>query len=162
MPLVLRRATVADAREIATHRALMFHEMGQLPEAAMPALVAHSEALLEPMLATGEYVGWLAVAADAPQAVAGGAGAQRRQALPHPDGAGGVAEGRHAIILNVWTEPRWRRQGVALHLMEAVLAWAREERLDRLVLHASDAGRPLYERLGFVRTNEMRYAHPLR
>ncbi|MBP9201714.1 MAG: GNAT family N-acetyltransferase [Gemmatimonadales bacterium] len=162
MSLLLRQATVADAREIATHRALMFHEMGQLPEAAMPALVADTEALLEPMLATGEYVGWLAAPADDPHAVAGGAGAQRRQVLPHPDGAGGVAEGQHAIVLNVWTEPRWRRQGVAVRLMEAVLAWAREEQLDRLVLHASDAGRPLYERLGFVRTNEMRYTHPLR
>ena len=162
MSLLLRQATVADAREIATHRALMFHEMGQLPEASMPALVAHAEALLEPMLATGEYVGWLAAPADAPQAIAGGAGAQRRQVLPHPDGTGGVAEGRHAIVLNVWTEPRWRRQGVAESLMEAVIAWARAERLDRLVLHASEAGRPLYERLGFVRTNEMRYTHPLR
>lgn len=162
MPLRIRQATVADAREIATHRALMFHEMGQLPEASMPALVAHAEALLEPMLATGEYVGWLAAPADAPQAIAGGAGAQRRQVLPHPDGTGGVAEGRHAIVLNVWTEPRWRRQGVAESLMEAVIAWARAERLDRLVLHASEAGRPLYERLGFVRTNEMRYTHPLR
>jgi GNAT superfamily N-acetyltransferase len=77
-------------------------------------------------------------------------------------GRAGVAEGRHAIVLNVWTEPRWRRQGVAESLMEAVLGWARAERLDRLVLHASEAGRPLYERLGFVRTNEMRYTHPLR
>ena len=162
MPLLIRQATAADAREIATHRALMFHEMGQLPEAGMPAMVAQTEALLEPMLATGEYVGWLVAPGDAPQAIAGGAGVQQRQALPHPDGAGGIAEGRHAIVLNVWTEPRWRRQGVAERLMQAVLAWAREERLDRLVLHASEAGRPLYERLGFVQTNEMRYTRPLR
>jgi hypothetical protein len=29
---------------------------------------------------------------------------------------------------------------------------------DRVLLHASDAGRPLYESLGFVPTNEMRYS----
>jgi hypothetical protein len=31
----------------------------------------------------------------------------------------------------------------------------------RLVLHASDDGRALYESLGFVATNEMRYAGAL-
>lgn len=41
--------------------------------------------------------------------------------------------------------------------MRHILDWARQERLDRLVLHASDDGRPLYERLGFAATNEMRY-----
>jgi uncharacterized protein (DUF1330 family) len=46
--------------------------------------------------------------------------------------------------------------------MQHVLAWARHERLDRLVLHASAEGRRLYEGLGFVATNEMRFAGDLR
>ena len=46
---------------------------------------------------------------------------------------------------------------LARGLDDHVLRWAEEERLDRLVLHASDQGRALYERLGFVATNEMRY-----
>jgi hypothetical protein len=46
-------------------------------------------------------------------------------------------------------------------LMRRVLEWAAEERLDRLVLHASLEGRALYERLGFVATNEMRFAGSL-
>ena len=32
-----------------------------------------------------------------------------------------------------------------------------EKMLDRLVLHASDEGRLVYERLGFIQTNEMRF-----
>jgi GNAT superfamily N-acetyltransferase len=69
-----------------------------------------------------------------------------------------VAAGRHGIVVNVFTESAWRRRGVAELLMREVLAWAREQRLDRLVLHASADGRRLYERLGFVATNEMRFA----
>ena len=45
--------------------------------------------------------------------------------------------------------------------MRHVLDWSREQRLDRLVLHASAEGRRLYERLGFVATNEMRFAGDL-
>ena len=84
-----------------------------------------------------------------------------RRVLPHPaeysDGEIGIAEGRHAIIVNVFTEPGWRRRGVAQLLLEQLIAWARTERLDRLVLHASDEGRALYEKMGFIRTNEMRF-----
>jgi len=36
--------------------------------------------------------------------------------------------------------------------------WSREQRLDRLVLHASDKGRALCERLGVIATNEMKFA----
>jgi hypothetical protein len=45
--------------------------------------------------------------------------------------------------------------------MREVLEWARAERIESLVLHAAPDGRPLYEQLGFVATNEMRYTGPL-
>jgi len=159
-PFRVRKATAADAPVIARHRARMFQDMGQLPPDVFDSLLIAAEMRLRDALAAGEYVGWLAMGADG-DAVVGGAGAQRRLVLPHPsrlpDGAVAVAEGRHAIVLNVYTEPAWRRRGVAEELMRHVLRWAEEERLDRLVLHASDQGRALYERLGFVATNEMRY-----
>lgn len=59
-----------------------------------------------------------------------------RPATPGPNGDVAVAAGRHAIVLNVFTEPDWRRQGVAELLMRRILEWAVEVRLDRLVLHA--------------------------
>jgi hypothetical protein len=43
-------------------------------------------------------------------------------------------------------------------LIQRIIAWSREQRLDRLVLHASDEGRALYERLSFIATNEMKFA----
>lgn len=135
--------------------------MGQLPPEAFEPLHVAAEAYLADAIARGEYVGWLGAPADRPEVVVAGGGVQRRQVLPHPvalaDGTVRIAAGRHAIVLNVYTEPAWRRRGVGELLMREVLAWARAERLDRLVLHASDAGRALYQRLGFVATNEMRF-----
>jgi hypothetical protein len=45
--------------------------------------------------------------------------------------------------------------------MQTLIGWAGDAGLHTLVLHASDAGRPLYERLGFKATNEMRYSGTL-
>jgi GNAT superfamily N-acetyltransferase len=163
-PIQIRPATPEDAPVIARHRAGMFRDMGQVTPEAYDALVVVAESRLRETLASGEYVAWLALAPE-DDAVIGGAGAQRRLAFPHPhrfeDGTVGVSEGRHAIVLNVYTEPAWRRRGVAEALMRQVIRWAESERLDRLVLHASDEGRPLYQRLGFAATNEMRFQGPL-
>jgi hypothetical protein len=69
--------------------------------------VAAAKALGE-MIARDEYIGWLASPAAPPGPHRGGAGVQRRRALPHPvAGAAAIriAESRHAIVLNVYTEP---------------------------------------------------------
>jgi GNAT superfamily N-acetyltransferase len=157
----VRLATPRDADVIAWHRARMFQDMGQLPPDLFEALRSSARERLVVALGTGEYVGWLASARASPEEVVAGAGVQVRQVFPHPrrrgDGKVVVADGRHAIVLNVFTEPPWRRQGLAELLMRHVLEWARREKLDRLVLHASVEGRPLYDRLGFVPTNEMRF-----
>jgi GNAT superfamily N-acetyltransferase len=158
----IRLASLADVDAIAEHRARMFDEMGQVPPDTFETLRAKSRERLRVFLERGEYVGWLAMPRQHPDIIAGGAGIQLRDVLPHPlsrkNQGNGVAEGRHAIIINVFAEPEWRHQGVAMLLLERIIQWARTERLDRLVLHASKAGRPLYERLGFVDTNEMRFA----
>ena len=157
----IRLATVADAEIIARHRVRMFHEMGLVPEHLFESYRTECEARLREMLETSEYIGWLASPNERPDQIVTGVDVQLRSVLPHPvEGTGGeigIAAGRHAIIINVFTEPEWRRRGIAKLLMEQIIAWARTERLDRLVLHASDEGRALYDHMGFVPTNEMRF-----
>src|SRR5207249_2498399 len=95
------------------------------------------------------------------QEVIAGAGVIIREVPPfpirHKNGEITIAEGRQGLIVNVFTEPDWRRRGLAQLLMEQIIAWSREQRLDGLVLHASDDGRVLYEKLGFVPTTEMSF-----
>jgi GNAT superfamily N-acetyltransferase len=164
-PFRIRPATIADAAVIGRHRARMFQDMGELPPPAFDPLRAAAERVLTGALARGEYVGWLLTPEGEPGRVVAGAGVQLRDALPHPVDLGGgevgVAAGHHGIVLNVFTEHAWRRRGLAELLMRHVVEWAREQRLDRLVLHASEEGRALYERLGFVATNEMRFSGSL-
>jgi GNAT superfamily N-acetyltransferase len=147
----IRLATREDLEAIAEHRARMFQEMGEILPDTFEILREKSRERLRHLLTRGEYIGWLAPPARNPEVIAGGAGVQLREVLPHPKEGNKIAEGRHAIIINVFTEPDWRRQGVAVRLLQTIIAWARAEQLDCLVLHASEAGRSLYARLGFCR-----------
>jgi ribosomal protein S18 acetylase RimI-like enzyme len=49
--------------------------------------------------------------------------------------------------------PRAQRQGVGLALMRHLLAWLDKQRVPSVLLDASPAGQPLYEKLGFVAYN---------
>lgn len=75
--------------------------------------------------------------------------------------AGLWLQGRQGIIVNVFTEPQWRKRGVAGLLIKEITIWSKNEQINRLILHASDEGRSVYERLGFVASNEMRFAGDL-
>ena len=63
---------------------------------------------------------------------------------------------RKASILNVYTYPEYRRQGVARQIMQTMIEWCRSEGFVQVDLHASKSGKPLYEALGFQPTTEMR------
>ena len=155
----VRVATVADAAILARHRAEMFRDMGQLTAHNEHELTTASESFFRETLASGEYVAWLAVTSDAAARVIAGAGIWLRPMLPRP-AADGIIEGREALIANVYTEPGWRRRGLAALLMRHALDYTRDHHIARVLLHASSDGRPLYESMGFVSTNEMRLDPP--
>jgi GNAT superfamily N-acetyltransferase len=113
------------------------------------------------MFAEEKYVGWLASPQDQPEKIVAGAGVQLRDVPPHPmpdaNGKIDIVGGQQAIIQNVYTQSDWRRRGLAALLIKRILDWTDEQGIDSVVLHASDAGRAVYERLGFLATNEMRF-----
>ena len=58
--------------------------------------------------------------------------------------------------MNVYVHPDQRGKGVARLLLERVLDECAARGVTQVSLHASEAGRPLYEKLGFKPTNEMK------
>jgi ribosomal protein S18 acetylase RimI-like enzyme len=153
----IREATVADVALLARHRAGMFRDMGRLNPAWEASLVRETADYLRDALPRGEYLGWVAESVSPSPEPVGGGGVQLRPILPRPRPSGeGIELGPEAIILNVYVEPEWRRRGVGEALMRSILSALAERKVTRIVLHASDDGRRLYERMGFVPTNEMR------
>jgi GNAT superfamily N-acetyltransferase len=146
----IRRATVADAEVIAHHRVAMFRDMGMVADDEVAPLHAAAHAYLTPALASGEYLGWVVDAHG--QLIAGG-GMLIRRLPPRPGSPHTDAE---AYVLNVYTEPEYRRRGLARRLMEVIVDWCAANAIARVSLHASDDGRGLYLTMGFSPTNEMR------
>jgi len=157
----IRRATAQDADTISWHRARMFQDMGDVAGEAFEILRAEARVRLKQWINTGNYFGWLATPADEPQIIVAGAGVQLQKILPRPLNLSTIGEGRQGTIVNVFTEPEWRRRGIARLLIKQIIAWSEHEQIDRLILHASEEGRSIYQKLGFIAGNEMRFVADL-
>ncbi|MGZ4731138.1 MAG: GNAT family N-acetyltransferase [Terriglobales bacterium] len=147
--VLIRQATPDDISALLRHRQGMYEDMGYNDPAALSAMVSTCRPYLAAALANGTLRGWLACAGE--QIVAGGV-VLISPWPSHPyDG-----QCRRATILNMYTDPPFRRQGIARRIMQTMIDWCRKEGFVRVDLHASEKGRPLYESLGFEPTNEMR------
>jgi GNAT superfamily N-acetyltransferase len=148
--IAFRQVGVADAGTIATHRYAMFRDMGYRDEAALDSMRKKFLPWVEQKLKSGDYLGWLAVAEN--NLVVAGAGLWLMDWPSHMLGS----SARRGNILNVYTEPEFRRRGLAASLIQSALQWCKANGIDVVILHASAEGRALYERLGFQAGNEMR------
>lgn len=147
--LETRMATAGDAEVITYQRRQMFVDAGRTDFEVLDEMSLHFKPWVERMIGEGKYFGWLAFEGER---VAAGVGMLLLDWPPHfldP------ASEQRAYLLNVYVEPDFRRRKLASHLTELALAEAHRLEIKVVSLHATDAGRKVYEQLGFQDTNEM-------
>lgn len=149
----IRAATPADAETITHHRAAMFRDMAHRTEAERAEMSTRFLPWVRAQLEAGTYLGFLAVTPGAGgEQITAGAGLRFIDWPPSP----GFPDAQRAHLLNVFTEPAHRQQGLARLLVQRCLDECRAHGVHNVGLHASDQGRPVYAALGFQGTNEMR------
>ena len=146
--LTTRMANGADAELIAQQRLRMFADAGRGDDITLQTMAENFVAWVRPRLLDGSYVGWLVE--DEGHAIAG-AGLWLMEFPPHWMDA----EPCRAYLLNFYTAPEYRGQGIAPRLLKLAKddAWGRGIKV--ISLHASKFGKPIYARDGFVQTDEM-------
>jgi GNAT superfamily N-acetyltransferase len=98
-----------------------------------------------------KFLAWLVE--DRAGRLAGSGGLWLMPSQPRP---GLLGRGEIPYILSMYTEPEFRRRGVASRIVREMVRWSKAHRYGRVLLHASRYGRPVYERLGFESSSEMR------
>lgn len=150
MGIIIRAADLNDLKHILHHRTTMFEEMGFRDPGVLRQVEGSSREYFSRALNNGTYRAWLAEGSE--EGVVAGGG------IVIADWPGYPGEGlaKRAWILNMYTEPQARGRGIAKRLLNVILDWCRANGFRTVSLHASPAGRPLYESAGFQPTNEMR------
>jgi len=69
--------------------------------------------------------------------------------------APGRTAGDEPYLLSMYTEPEFRKNGLASRIVREAMKWAKSKGYQRMRLHASPMGKKLYAELGWERTMEM-------
>ena len=66
----------------------------------------------------------------------------------------GHPTGKRAHLMNVYTNRQYRRQGIAYHMVNMLIDEAKERGVTEISLDATQSGRALYQKCGFVDSKE--------
>jgi ribosomal protein S18 acetylase RimI-like enzyme len=101
-----------------------------------------------------ETLAYKAFIAEIKGEIVGSAGCQLFAGLyPH---ALNEQQRKYGYIWGVFVESEYRQQGIAQRLTQMAIAHLQSLNCTSVILHASPAGKPLYSKLGFKASNEMR------
>ena len=62
--------------------------------------------------------------------------------------------GNKANIMNMYTKPEYRRKGIAYKTLDMLIKDIKSKGISAISLEATEMGRPLYEKYGFVKMND--------
>ena len=143
-----KKATIADIDELVRTRIIVLRAANKLSNDVDMSLVEkESYEYYKSALETGEHIAYLVYDNET---FIGAGGVSFYQVMPTYHNP----TGKKAYIMNVYTAPGYRRQGIAFHTLDLLVKDAKEQDMLQIALEATDMGRPLYERYGFVKMED--------
>ena len=148
MAVSVRIATADEADLVASLRVEFIEEN---EGCALPAEFAEAtQRWMRELTARGTMQSWIARDGD----VAIGIVTVRiRDTSPRLDDLAG----KEPYVHNLYVRAGYRSGGVGRKLMQALIDWCRKSGYSRVALRATEMGRPLYQKLGFVSDPTMVY-----
>ena len=144
MDLNYKKATIADIDLLVKTRIEVLRAANGLADDTDMTEVEHrSYAYYRKALQDNTHTAYLAFDGDR---FAGAGGISYYQVMPtfhNPSG-------NKAYIMNMYTRPEYRRQGIARLMLDILISDAKARGIRFITLEATQAGRPLYINAGFV------------
>jgi GNAT superfamily N-acetyltransferase len=148
--LIVRPATLRDLDTLVQQRRAMWTDLGLRDPARHHKADKTYRRWAKTRMRNHQLMGWLVE--NGTGAIAGGGCLWLQPIQPNPK----RTKTLQPCLLSMYTDPDFRRQGVASKIVDKAVEWSRNHGYERLMLHASEMGRTVYKKSGFYRTWEMR------
>ena len=144
MELTWHPASIEDLELLADTRVEVLRAANELDDSAdLHEVRAQSYDYYKEALANGSHAAYLVFDGDR---FVGAGGVSFFRVMPTCHNP----TGRKAYIMNLYTHPDYRRQGIAYRTLALLVLAAKAKGITAISLEATDMGRPLYEKFGFV------------
>lgn len=148
--LRVRRATLRDLDTLVHQRREMWIALGIKDSARLDKADRDYRRWTQTRMRNRQLIGWMVE--DKHGRIAGGGCVWLHPIQPSPRWGSTL----QPYLLSMYTEPEFRRRGVASMVVREAIEWSRKQGYGRLALHASEMGRGVYKKFGFTRGWEMR------
>ena len=150
MKLVYKKATIKDIEILTKSRVQVLIAANKLPENTnMENVKEKSYEYYREALKDGSHTAYLVFDGEI---LVGTGGVSYYRVMPTYHNQGG----RKAYIMNMYTKPEYRRKGIAKKTLDLLVKEAKSRGIQDILLEATDMGRLLYKKYGFVKMdNEM-------
>lgn len=143
-----KKATTKDIAELVRTRVIVLRAANKLSDDVDMSIVEQeSYAYYKRAVETGEHMAYLVYDKET---FIGAGGVSFYQVMPTYHNS----SGKKAYIMNMYTAPEYRRQGIAFHTLDLLVKAAKERGISQIALEATDMGRPLYEKYGFLKMED--------
>jgi len=143
-----KKATIENINELVRTRIIVLRAANKLSDDVDMSLVEkESYEYYKRTLENGEHIAYLVYDNEI---FIGAGGVSFYQVMPTYHNP----TGKKAYIMNMYTAPEYRRQGIAINTLDLLVKDAKEQGALQIALEATDMGRPLYERYGFVKMED--------
>lgn len=144
----LKRATSSDIETLIEYRIQFLQEAQDLCSPEMELILRNSlKAYFELHLDNGSFISWIAEYENRPVGFSG-------MVIREQPGNMEIPYGKIGYILNMFTLKEYRSNGICSMLIEQLIREAGELKLDRVDLHATLAGEPIYRQFGFTEPHD--------
>lgn len=145
----VRKATSKDLDVLVHQRHMMFEEIKHRTSKEHRIGDTRYRRWASENMKKGRITCFLAVSSDGMAAAGGCVWLKPIQPAP------GRTMDSEPYLLSMYTEPEFRRYGLATRIVREATKWAKSRGYRRMRLHASPMGAKVYPKLGWKRTNEM-------
>lgn len=143
-----KRATIENIDELVRTRIIVLRAANRLlDDVDMSIVEQESYAYYKRALESGEHIAYLVY--DNEKFIGAG-GVSFYQVMPTYHNP----TGKKAYIMNMYTAPEYRRRGIVFRTLDLLIKDAKELGVLQIALEATDMGRPLYEKYGFVKMED--------
>ena len=148
MELIYKIASIEDLEVLVKTRIEVLRAANKLDDSVdMSEVEAASRTYYEKALVDGSHTAILVFDGDK---FAGAGGMSYYTVMPTYHNP----SGRKAYIMNMYTKPEYRRRGIAFKTLDLLVSDAKNKGIAAISLEATDMGRPLYEKYGFVKMED--------
>ena len=143
-----KKATIADIDELVKTRIIVLRAANKLSnDEDMSVVKEESYAYYRRALENGEHIAYLVYDNGT---FIGAGGVSFYQVMPTYHNP----TGKKAYIMNMYTASAYRRQGIAFHTLDLLVKDVRKQGVSQITLEATEMGRPVYEKYGFVKMED--------